>query len=193
MRKHMKLKLASACLAALTSATVLAQTPNAPQPPRPQAGRPAHERAFARPTERVEAQLAYQKTAIKITPAQEAQWNAYAEFTRKQARDTEQRFSQMRDQMRAQRDAARNSATPPQRPNAVQRLERQQAFLAEASRNLNERLAVQKPLYAALSPEQQKVADVVLNPRGGMERGGRGHMSGRRDGGHMGDGGHMRG
>ena len=189
MRKHMKLKLASACLAALTSAAVLAQTPTPPQPPRSQAGRPAQrpmgERPFARPTERVEAQLAYQKTALKITPAQEAQWNAYADFSRKQARDMEQRFTQMRDQMHAQRDAARNAGTPPQRPNAVQRLERQQAFLAEASRNLNERLAVQKPLYAALSPEQQKVADVVLNPRGGMERGGRGHMGGGHEGGHM--------
>jgi len=32
-------------------------------------------------------------------------------------------------------------------------------------------LAVEKPLYAALSPEQQKVADVVLNPRFQSKRG----------------------
>jgi hypothetical protein len=53
-----------------------------------------------------------------------------------------------------------------QRSNAIERLEKAQAFHAEAATRINQLLAVQKPLYAALSPEQQKVADVVLNRRG---------------------------
>ena len=53
-------------------------------------------------------------------------------------------------------------------------------MLSQASSSLNERIAVQKPLYAALSPEQQKVADQVLNPRrGGM--GGKGDHRGHGD------------
>ncbi|MGP1609593.1 MAG: hypothetical protein ACTS5G_02720, partial [Burkholderiales bacterium] len=34
--------------------------------------------AFSLPGERVEARLAYIKTALKITAAQQAQWDAYA-------------------------------------------------------------------------------------------------------------------
>jgi hypothetical protein len=44
-------------------------------------------------------------------------------------------------------------------------MERGQARLAAASARLTETLAAAKPLYAALSPEQQKVADEVLTPR----------------------------
>jgi hypothetical protein len=53
-----------------------------------------------------------------------------------------------------------------QRPTAIERLEKAQAFRASAVARLDQFLAVPKPLYAALSPEQQKVADVVLNRRG---------------------------
>jgi hypothetical protein len=54
-------------------------------------------------------------------------------------------------------------------------------MLAEAAANLGQRLAVQKPLYAALSPEQKQVADTVLASgfgRGGF--GGRGGSGGHR-------------
>jgi hypothetical protein len=55
---------------------------------------------------------------------------------------------------------------------AIERLERRQARLAAASARLNETLAAAKPLYATLTPEQQKVADEVLAaPRRGMRHG----------------------
>jgi hypothetical protein len=182
MKIPMRTTLVAACLAAFASTTVLAQAPAA----KPQAGRHAHsgteQRPFSKPSERVEARLAYQKTALKITDAQTPQWNAYAEFARKQAKDMEQRFEKMRGTMRAQRGTeGRGPQSGPgrQRPNAIESLERRQGVHAEAIRLINERLAVQKPLYAALSPEQQKVADTVLNPRMGRAgpggRGERGH------------------
>lgn len=184
MKAPMKATLVSACLAAFASTAALAQTP---PPPKPQATRsgPMEHRPFTKPSERIEARLAYQKTALKITPAQEAQWKAYADFSRKQARDMEQRF----EKMRQDRQARRGDGQRPQRPNAIERMERQQAFMAQAAKHLNERIAVQKPLYAALSPEQQKVADQVLNPRGGRGMGqgrhGRGDHGGRGMHGHM--------
>jgi hypothetical protein len=184
----------SASFAALGVGAVSAQTP---PPSATQAAKPAPrmmERPFSKPTDRVEAQLAYQKTALKITGAQELQWNAYANHVRKQAADMEQRFTKMRaergQRVQGAQAGTQQQRTPRQRPNAVERLERQQAMLAEASRRLNERLAVQKPLYAALSPEQQKLADVVLGARGGKE-GRRGGKGGR--GGHMHGGGFARG
>jgi len=113
------------------------------------------DRPFSRPTERVEARLAYVKTALKITDAQQPQWDAYASFVRKFAQDLEQRFESRR--------AGEARRAPHERPSAIERLERAQSFHAAAVTRINELLAVEKPLYAALSPQQQKVADVVLN------------------------------
>jgi len=116
-------------------------------------------RAFSSATERVEARLAYIRTALKITDTQQPQWNAFAETRRKQAREATERM----EKFRAQRAERQMGSTP---PTAVQRLERRQVMLAAASTRLNETLAATKPLYAALSPEQQKIADEVLVPRG---------------------------
>ena len=123
------------------------------------------------PTDRAEAQLAYLKTALKITSSQEAAWNAYAETRRKQARDA----SQNREKFHSQMAERQKNGT---RPTAVERLEFRQAMLAAASARTSESLAATKPLYAALSPDQKKIADELF------ARGGHGH----RGGGHRGHG-----
>jgi len=47
---------------------------------------PQHrQRAFSMPSERVEARLAYIRTALKITDAQQPRWSAFADTLRKQA------------------------------------------------------------------------------------------------------------
>jgi hypothetical protein len=115
------------------------------------------ERSVRVPSERAEARLAYLKTALKITDAQQAQWDAFANTLRKQARAMDERMQARRTQM-AQREKR-------ERPTAIERLERRQERLAFASQRLNETLAAAKPLYAALTPEQQKVADELLAPR----------------------------
>jgi Skp family chaperone for outer membrane proteins len=156
MNKLLSTTLVSACLAAITASMAIAQT--APNLNSPSAANPAPriaDRPFTRPTERVEARLAYVKTALKITQAQQAQWDAYADLVRKNAQEMEQRFQS--------KQSGEPGRPRQQRPNAIERLERAQSFHAEAVTRLNQLLAVQKPLYAALSPEQQKVADVVLN------------------------------
>ena len=143
------------CAALLTAGSVYAA------PPEGARARPGEQRleqgAFARPTERVEARLAYIKTALKISDAQQAQWSAYAEEIRKMAQQREQRFEARR--------SAESAPGTRRRGNAIERLERAQSFHAEAVTRINQLLAVQKPLYAALSPEQRQVADVVLLPR----------------------------
>lgn len=158
MNRLISTTLVSVLLAATAASMAIAQT--APDANAPSASRHAHsfmERPFSRPTERVEARLAYVKTALKITDAQQSQWDAYANVVRKNAQDREQRFKSMGS---GEPGHARH-----ERPNAIDRLERAQSFLAEAVTRVNQLLAVEKPLYATLSPEQQKVADVVLNPR----------------------------
>jgi protein CpxP len=150
----------------------IAQT-QAPSVDRPE-GRPGaqHERRpFSLPGERIEARLAYDKTALKITTAQESQWNAYADVLRKQAREMDQRIEAWRSQGgKMQRD---------HRPTAIERLQREQEFLTAASQRLDELLAAAKPLYAALSPEQQQIADQILASRhGGMHAGSGWHGKG---------------
>lgn len=131
--------------------------------------------AFSLPSERVEARLAYIKAALKITDAQQSQWDAFAGVMRKQAKEADVRMQEHRAKMTA--DGAHK------RPNAIERLERRQAHMATASTRIGERLAAQKPLYAALSPEQQQVADKVLAGDGG-KHGGRHGGRGGHHGGH---------
>ena len=154
----------------LSSAFALhAQTVAAPAaPPQAQQGTRHYDgkRAFTKPSERVEARLAYIRTALKITDAQQAQWNAFAEMLRNQARRADQRMQEFR--------AQREQGATRERPNAIARLEREQRRHAESAARINERLAVQRPLYAALSTEQKAIADEVLAPRRHGGRFGRG-------------------
>ena len=171
MKKLILSTLVSASLAATAAAPVLAQTAGA-ESAGPQAGHSAQrhhgQRAARLPSERVEARLAYLKTTLKITDAQQSQWDAFADTLRKQARAGDERMKARQAQM-----AEGRKGTP---PTAIERMERAQTRLAASSTRLNETLAAAKPLYAALSPEQQKVADELLAPRG--------HRGPARHGGH---------
>src|SRR4051794_24648459 len=68
-------------------ATVLAQAAQ----PRTSEARPRmqapDQRRLRNPSERVEARLAYAKTALKITDAQQPQWESFANVLRKHASD----------------------------------------------------------------------------------------------------------
>ena len=142
-------------------------------------------RAFRSPSERVEARLAYIRTALKITSAQQSQGDAFASVLRKHASAMDgrmkQRHAQMAERMRERQAAGAQQGT--QRPafqnvNAIERLERTQQRMAARSARLNEVLAAAKPLYASFSPEQKQVADEML------ARQGRGGHHQRQRGGH---------
>ncbi len=150
-------------LATAMAVTPLAIAQSAPTP----APRAPHFRLeqgpFSLPSERIEARLAYLKTALKITGTQEQQWNAFAEVMRKHARERD-------EQVKSWRSAMHDRMHQP-KPNAIERLERQQSIHAAAVVRLNDLLAAAKPLYAALSPEQKQVADEVLAPHRPFGRG----------------------
>ena len=168
-----KLILAALVSAGLASAVPQAVAQSAGTDGGPQARHSTQsqhgQRAFRSPTDRAEARLAYLKTALKITDAQLPQWNAFADTQRKHARETTERMQAFKSRM-----AERQKDT---QPTAVERLEFRQAMLATASVRLTETLATAKPLYAALSPDQQKIADELLAPsgRGGHHRRAHGH------------------
>jgi len=107
---------------------------------------------------------------LKVTDAQQSQWDAFAATLRKQAADRDERIKTMRAKFAERK--------PHERPNAIARLERQQQRQAAALTRLNEQLAVQRPLYAVLTTDQKLVADEVLAPRGDRRKG-FGHHGGR--------------
>ncbi len=136
----------------------------------PSVQRQAHpQRAFRLPSERVEARLAYLKTALKITSAQESQWNTFANTLRTQAKDMDKRIQDRRAQ----------GAKGSERGNVdgIARLERMQTRMQERSQRLGQVIIAAKPLYASFSPEQKQVADEMI------AKGGRGHRGGH--GGHF--------
>jgi periplasmic protein CpxP/Spy len=137
--------------------TVLAQAAPA------EVGATGTQRTFRMPSERVEARLAYIRTALNIAPSQEPQWEQFANVLRNQAREMDQRIEQRRAQRAQQPREAR-------RLTAVERLELRQQRMEAGAARLNEVIAAAKPLYAALSPEQQQVADQIIGQRGGQGR-----------------------
>lgn len=115
----------------------------------------------ALPGERIDARLAYMKTALKITPAQEKPWNTLAAVLRRQAHDMDAKIQEHRQAREAQ------GQTQPTPPTAIERLERRQQMLADAAKRTGAILTAAKPLYAALSPEQQQTANEMLMHGGG--------------------------
>ena len=162
MKRTLLSTLISAALVTLAAAPAAAQMggPGGEGPQARHFAQRQHEgqRASRLPSERVEARLAYLKTSLKITDAQQVQWDAFATTLRKHAREADQRVQALRAE-----GAARGEKRTP--PTAIERMERGQQRLATAYTRQTETLAAVKPLYAALSPEQQKIADELFAPR----------------------------
>jgi protein CpxP len=110
------------------------------------------------PGERIDARLAYLKTALKITPTQEPQWNTFAGLLRRQA-------AQMDGEIQARRDTS-----APKPTTAIERLEQRQKYMQTAAARMDEMLTAAKPLYASFTDDQKKVADEFLS-RGGQRHG----------------------
>jgi hypothetical protein len=144
---------------AVSALPVLSQQEAAPAAKGRQAGDRQADRG-----QRMEARIEQLKTTLKITDAQLPQWNAFADTLRKQARAGS-------DRMKA-RQASTEKGAKPAPVTAIEQLERRKAHLAQASARMDEVLATARPLYAALSPEQKKIADDLMAKRGEQGRGG---------------------
>ncbi|WP_294766816.1 Spy/CpxP family protein refolding chaperone [uncultured Rhodoferax sp.] len=98
------------------------------------------------------------KEKLKITPAQEGAWNAFTAAMKPPTRDTAQRP-----------DRAELEKLPtPERLDKMRALRTQ--HMNDMSAAMDKRDQATKALYAALTPEQQKVFDAQHDPRHGGER-----------------------
>jgi hypothetical protein len=102
----------------------------------------------------VEGQIAFLRTELKITEAQNSAWNAFADALRANAKS----LGELRSSMMAQSGS----------PSIVDRLDMQEKWLAarlEGTRAIRSALA---NLAASFSDEQKKAADELLTPHMGM-------------------------
>jgi hypothetical protein len=102
-----------------------------------------------------EGRLAFLKTELKITDAQSAPWNAFAEAVRANAKGMQEMHAAMMDQ-RTQSAAL---------PDRLGLHEKMLSAHLDAARRLS---AAVGPLYAAFTDEQKKTADELMMPMGMM-------------------------
>ena len=102
------------------------------------------------PGQLVDGRIAFLKAELKITPAQEAQWQQVAAAMHENANSLDQAIKTAR-QDRGSTDA-------------VQRLALRGHFAKVRAENDARLLAAFKPLYPSLSPDQQKVANQLVTP-----------------------------
>jgi periplasmic protein CpxP/Spy len=148
----------------LTGVAALGLTPapaeTAPAPANATAQSAPHQpgKAWMMPGQLVDGRLAFLKTELKITPAQEGEWQQYAAVMRQNAQSLDQTIATARQH--------RGTAM-----NAVERMEVRGQFAKVNAENQARLLTAFKPLYASLSPEQQHVADALMTQRRGWNRG----------------------
>lgn len=136
-------------VAAIGLTPALAQTASAPADAGA-ATREAHNHAGARmmPGQFIDGRIAFLKAQLKITPAQEGQWQKVEAAMRENAKALDQTITTAR-QNRGDR-------------NAVERLEVRDQLAKVRAENSDRFLAAFKPLYGSLSPDQQQMANQLI-------------------------------
>ena len=115
----------------------------------------AHHHQMSRmlPGQLVDGRIAFLRTELKITPAQEAQWRQVAAAMRQNANALDQQITTTRQQ-HANMDA-------------IQRLTVRGELAKLRAENSARLLTALKPLYASLSPQQQQMANALIAPHHG--------------------------
>jgi periplasmic protein CpxP/Spy len=102
------------------------------------------------PGQLVDGRIAFLKAELKITPAQETQWQQVAGAMHENADSLDQAIK-----------TARQDRGP---MDAVKRLAQREQFAKVRAENDARLLEAFKPLYASLSPEQQQMANQLVVP-----------------------------
>jgi periplasmic protein CpxP/Spy len=112
-----------------------------------------HARAWLMPGQLVDGRIAFLKAELKITPAQEAQWQPFAAAMRQNA----QALDQVIATARQHRAAAKS---------AVDRIEMRAQFARVRADNAARLASAFQPLYTSLSSDQQQTANTLMHHEG---------------------------
>ena len=128
-----------------------AQAPSAGAPPSPNASTPAMMKSDAKRDVKVERHIKDLHAKLKITPAEESQWDAVVKTMRDSAFELDKAIDK--------REAIISNATAIDNLNAY-------GDIAQVHADAVKKLAeVFSPLYASMSDDQKKVADKVFAHR----------------------------
>jgi len=150
-------RIAALTVAALLSASpaALAQTAQTPGPAPAAPAAPATAAGKALPgggaAVKVEARIKQLHTQLGITPAQEAQWQQFAQTMRDNAREMDQVVQQRAQQFSSM--------------NALQDLQSYEQVAEAHVQHLQKLIPAFEQLYAAMSQEQKNRADEVFRAR----------------------------
>ena len=108
----------------------------------------ARQHARMLPGQLVDGRIAFLKAELKITPAQEAQWQQVATAMRENANALDRAIGTAREERGTM--------------DAVRRLTLREQFAKVRAENNDRLLTAFKPLYASLSPEQQQTANELV-------------------------------
>jgi periplasmic protein CpxP/Spy len=148
--------LSAVLLAGVTGiglAPAFAQTAPAPAAGSAQGEMHRHAHAWMTPSQLVDGRIAFLQTELKITPAQQSQWQQFADAMRQNAQSLDQAITAARQH--------RGTAE-----NAVDRMTMRAEFAKVRADSDTRLLTALKPLYASLSPEQQQVANTLIGHQG---------------------------
>jgi protein CpxP len=134
-------------VAAVGLSPALAQNPPAPATSEAVQS-PMHHHARMLPSQLVDGRIAFLKAELKITPAQETQWQQVATAMQQNATALDGVIGNARQQSGSM--------------DAVQRLTLREQFAKIHADNDARLLTAFKPLYASLSPEQQQMANTLV-------------------------------
>jgi Spy/CpxP family protein refolding chaperone len=147
-------------VAALGIAPAMAQT--APAKPGPAQSEMRHHVRLM-PGQFIDGRIAFLKAELKITPAQEKDWQQLAAAMRQNATALDQAIANAHQRKGAS--------------NAVDRLATREQFARMRADNDARLLAALKPLYASLTPEQQQTANLLIGAGHGRHHGGWHHRA----------------
>jgi periplasmic protein CpxP/Spy len=140
----------SSALVLAGTVTVLMPESGSAQQQAPTAAAPPHERPL--PSRHIEGRIAFMKAELKITGAQERQWDLVASAMRANAG----RMDQLMQQMRGTRD---------QPATAIERLDQRARFTEVRLTNDKSFADAFRSLYQGLSDDQKKSADEMFDRR----------------------------
>jgi periplasmic protein CpxP/Spy len=147
----------SAAMAQPQSAAVQGATP---PPPSPMAGHPVPGKNAE---ERVEQRIKELHSQLQITPAEEPQWNEFAQVMRENARDMDQAFMQRAQQYPTM--------------NAVQNMQSYEQISEQHAQRVQKLVPAFQKLYDAMPDQQKRLADQVFraNAEKHMQRSAQAH------------------
>ena len=155
---NLSTSLAPAAMAAFLClpATALAQSSQAPAPAAPQGAAPpaassplaGHPVAGKNAEQRVENRINELHAQLRITPAEQQQWEQFAQVMRANARDMDQTFMQRAEQFPSM--------------NAVQNMQSYEQIAEAHAQHVQKLVAAFESLYNAMPDQQKQLADQVF-------------------------------